>query len=229
MLIFIHGMWSNADVWKNYIKYFEARNYPCKAINLKEGLNLKDACFDDYVAKIRNIASKDDVLIGHSMGGLVVQKVAEKIHVKGGIAICTAPPKGIKFGNFGMTLSSLQYLPKILLKKPFKPSYSFLKKYILNCIDEEEARKIFYTVEAESPRVAYELAMNKISVDERKVKSPLLFIAMKDDKASPPEMVEKVAKKYNAEFVVLDGCHWIFKEYEQVAYEISKFIIKLHE
>jgi len=61
-------MWSNADVWKNYIKYFEARNYPCKAINLKEGLNLKDACFDDYVAKIRNIASKDDILIGHSMG-----------------------------------------------------------------------------------------------------------------------------------------------------------------
>lgn len=228
MLIFIHGMWSNADVWKDYIKYFEERNFPCKAINLKENLDIRRASFNDYVKKVKNIVSKEDVIIGHSMGGLIVQKVAEEMNIKGGVAICSAPPKGIKFRNFGMLLSSLRYLPKILAKKPIKPTYSFLRKYILNCVDDEEARKIFYSIEPESPVAAYEVAMNKIYVDERKVKASLLFIAMKNDKASPPEMIEKIARKYKAKFVVLDGCHWIFKDWQGVAEEISKFLIKIY-
>ncbi|RLF51454.1 MAG: hypothetical protein DRN11_02745 [Thermoplasmata archaeon] len=229
MLIFIHGMWSNTNIWKNFIKYFEERNFPCKAIDLKEGLNLKEIGFIDYVKKVGAIATKDDILIGHSMGGLIVQKVAEMQKIKGGVAICSAPPKGIKFRNVRMILSSAKYLPKIILRKPFKPSYSFLKKYILNCLPDDEARNIFYTVEPEAPKVAYELAMNKIEVNEKKVSCPLLFIATKDDKASPPKMVEKIAKKYNAQFIILDGCHWIFSKWQEIAEEISKFLIKLYE
>ncbi len=227
MLIFIHGMWSNEKIWKPYIKHFENRNFECKAIYLKENMDLKRTFFIDYVNKIKSMAGENDILIGHSMGGLIVQKVMESKKVKGGVAICSAPPKGIKFRNFSMTLYSLKYLPNIIFKKPFKPSYNFMRKFILNCINEERAKEIYKGVEAEAPNVAYELAMNKIEVDERKVKDPLLFIAMKDDKASPPQMIKKIAEKYNAEYKLLDGCHWIFEKWENVAEEISKFILKI--
>jgi len=202
MLVFLHGMWCNSNVWHNFIEYFKARNYTCEAIDIKKGLDLKQATFMDYVNKVDSIVGKDDVLIGHSMGGLIVQKMAEKKKIKGGIAICSAPPKGVGFGNFSLTLHSLKFLPKIIAGKPFMPGSDFVKKFIANCIDETKIDKIVEKMEMESPHVAYELAMAKIRVDEKKIQSPLLFIATKEDRLSPPEVVKKIAEKYNAEFVV---------------------------
>jgi len=193
MLIFIHGMWFNSSVWKNFIEYFKARNYECKAVNLKEGFDLRQVCFTDYVDKVASLATKDDVLIGHSMGGLIVQKVAEQKEIKGGIAICSAPPKGIKFRNTSLFLYSLKFLSKIITKKPIMPDKKFVKKFLANCVEEEKLEEIYEKIEVEAPKVAYELAMGKIVVDEKKVGCPLLFIATKNDKASPQSMV---------------GCRW---------------------
>ena len=187
---------------------------------------MRKAGFKDYANKVKAIVGKNDILIGHSMGGLIVQKVAEGIAIKGGIAICPAPPKGIKFGK-GMLLFSIKYLPKVIMNKPFKPSFSFSKKFFLNCV--EDARGIYDKLEAEPAAIAYELMMSKIEVDERKVKCPLLFIATKDDKACKPKMVKKIAEKYNAEFIVKEGCHWIFDNWQSIADKIQNFIIRLYE
>ena len=78
MLIFVHGMLSNADVWLPIINYFNERNFSCKAINLKEGLNLRKVHFQDYVDKVKAITTEEDIVIGHSMGGQIVQKWWQK-------------------------------------------------------------------------------------------------------------------------------------------------------
>jgi len=226
MLVFIHGMWSNANVWQDFMDYFKKRNFECKAINLKKNIDLKKANFMDYVNRVINAIDKDDILIGHSMGGLIVQKIAEK-DIVGGVAICSAPPKGIEM-NIKIKIASLKFLPKIIMKKPFKPDYKFVKKYILNCVDEKEARKIYEEMEIDSSIVAYEIAMNKIEVDEKKVKCPLLLIAVKEDKISPPQMVKKIARKYDADYKLYNGCHWIFKDWREIADGISEFLIKLY-
>jgi len=46
--------------------------------------------------------------------------------------------------------------------------------------------------------------------DENKVKCPLFFITAREDRVCPPELVENIAKKYNAEYRVYDGCHLNF-------------------
>ncbi len=226
MLIFIHGFWANGSIWRPFIEYFSKRNFDCVAIDLREGLDMRKASFKDYVNKVRAIARKDDIIIGHSMGGLIVQKVAEEIIIKGGIAICPAPPKGIKFGK-RMLLSSIKYLPKVIINKPFKTSFSFAKKFFLNCV--EDARSVYKKLEVEPANIAYELMMSKIEVDERKVKCPLLFIATKDDKACKPEMVKRIAEKYDAEFIIEEGCHWIFDNWQSIADKIQSFIVRLYE
>lgn len=227
MLIFIHGFWANAEVWNPLISYFNKRNFDCTAINLRDGLNMRKTCFSDYVNKVKALATENDILIGHSMGGLIVQKVAEEMSIKGGVAICPAPPKGIKFRK-SMPLSSLKYLPKVITKRPFKPDFLFYKKFFLNCV-EEEALSIYNKLEAESATVAYELALSKIRVDEKKVGCPLLFIARNGDKVLTSQMVRQIAKKYNAEFVVEDGCHWIFDNWENTAEKIQKFVLEVHK
>jgi len=81
MLIFVYGMGSNTDIWCPIINYFNEKNFSCKAINLREGLNLRKVHFQDYVEKVKAIATEEDIVIGHSMGGLIVQKVAGESNI----------------------------------------------------------------------------------------------------------------------------------------------------
>ncbi|MCK4347163.1 MAG: alpha/beta fold hydrolase, partial [Thermoplasmatales archaeon] len=178
MLVFVHGMLSNADVWHPVIDYFNERGFSCKAVNLKEGLDLRKACIQDYVDKVKAMVTENDIVIGHSMGGLIVQKVAEEASIKGGIAICSAAPKGVKFRG-DIVLSSAKYALKVIMRKPFKEDYEYVRKYMLVGIEEEKARNIYEKLEEQSAIVTYELGMNRIAVDEKKVKCPLLFIATK--------------------------------------------------
>jgi len=226
MLIFVHGINAHADEWQPFIKYFSERNFSCKAVNLREGLNLRKTRFRDYVNKVKAMVTPEDIVIGHSMGGLIVQKIAEETTIRGGIAICPAPPRGIKLSGIRLS-SSLRYLPNIIIKKPFKINFSFYTKYLLNCLGEKESREIYEDQIEESAIVHYEIAMNKIAVDESKVKCPLFFIATKDDRACPSEMVGKIAEKYNADFKVYNGCHHIFANWQDIAEGIQNFMTKL--
>ena len=226
MLIFVHGMNAYADEWQPFIKYFSERNFSCEAVNLREGLNLRKTRFRDYVNKVKAMVTPDDIVIGHSMGGLIVQKIAEETTTRGGVAICPAPPRDIKLSSIKLS-SSLRYLPNIIIKKPFKLNFSFYTKYLVNGLGEKEAREVYENQGEESAIVNYEIAMNKIAVDESKVKCPLFFIATKDDRVCPPEMVEKIAGKYNADFKVYDGCHHIFANWQDIADGIQSFMTKL--
>lgn len=228
MLVFVHGMLSNADVWHPVIDYFNERGFSCKAVNLKEGLNLRKACIQDYVDKVKAMVTENDIVIGHSMGGLIVQKVAEEASIKGGVAICSAAPKGVKFRG-DIVLSSAKYALKVIMRKPFKEDYPFIRKYMLVGIEEEKARNIYEKLEEQSAIVTYELGMNRIVVDEKKVKCPLLFIATKQDGICAPELVKRIADKYNAEYRLYDGCHHFFcnNNWRDIAEGIHNFISKL--
>ena len=228
MLVFVHGMLSNADVWHPVIDYFNERGFSCKAVNLKEGLDLRKACIQDYVDKVKAMVTENDIVIGHSMGGLIVQKVAEEASIKGGVAICSAAPKGVKFRG-DIVLSSAKYALKVIMRKPFKEDYPFIRKYMLVGIEEEKARNIYEKLEEQSAIVTYELGMNRIAVDEKKVKCPLLFIATKQDGVCAPELVKRIADKYNAEYRLYDGCHHFFcnNNWQDITEGIHNFISKL--
>ena len=221
-------MLANADRWNPLINYFNERNFSCKAVNLKEGLNLRKAHFQDYVNKVKDIATKDDIVIGHSMGCLIVQKVAEEADIKGGVAICSAAPKGVKYPG-DIVLSSAKYAPQVIMGMPFKQDYRYIRKYMLVGIEEAKARSIYEKLEKQSAIVTYELGMNRITVDEKKVRCPLFFIATKQDGISPPELVQRLADKYNAEYKLYDGCHHFFSNnnWREIAEGIHNFITKI--
>jgi hypothetical protein len=229
MLIFVHGMLGNAEVWHPIIDYFNERNFSCTAVNLREGLDLRKTHVRDYVNKVKGMVTEDDIVIGHSMGGLIVQKVAEECTIKGGVSICSAPPKGVKFHG-DIVLASAKYALKVIRGKPFKEDYEYVRKYMLVGIDEEKAREIYEELEEESAIVTHELGRNKIVVDEKKVSCPLLFIATKKDRLCAPELVKRIAEKYHAEYRVYDGCHHFFSNniWQDIAEEIYAFIAKLH-
>jgi len=160
--------------------------------------------------------------------------VAEVTNIKAGVCICPAPPKGINFQahiNLRDLLPALKYLPHIIVRKPFKPDYFLVNnlchKYMGVGLEEDDIQEIYDQMVEESPIVMQELAMRQIIIDKNKVSCPLLFLAMKNDRAITPDMVRLIVEKYpTAAYKCYDGCHHFFngKNWEEIAEGILIFI-----
>lgn len=100
----------NPDSWDGWIKFYEAKGYKCYAppypyhegrpADLRTNLNpnLGKLTFGQVIESLSAFIDKlseKPVLIGHSMGGLAVQKLVEMDKGIMGICIDSAPPKGI--------------------------------------------------------------------------------------------------------------------------------------
>ncbi len=102
-LLFVHGMCHGAWCWQeHYLPYFAEKGYDAYAIDLPgHGANpgskkLRKLTLKNYVSSIENAVEQigtSPVLIGHSMGGRVVQKYMESHRVPAGVLFASVPPK----------------------------------------------------------------------------------------------------------------------------------------
>lgn len=86
-LLFCHGTGSGSWIWSNFSRYFSDRGWDTYAINYRGHYlsdpfdNLGDCHFMDYVddvAAVVGYLKQDPYLFGHSLGGIVAQKYAER-------------------------------------------------------------------------------------------------------------------------------------------------------
>lgn len=223
MLYFIHGLNGFPGEWEYFIDVFSKNGYKCSAVDFKKDLDLRKTCFQDYVNLILEMIDEDDILIGQSMGGLIVQKVAEVKNFKAGVCICSATPKGILM-NRTPFLSQIRYIPYIISNTPFKPSFHLAYQLLLSKMPEKKARILYDKLEVQSARVSFEVLRNKIEVDEAKVHTPFLFIGRKQDAIVPIDSVKEVAEKYDAPMILFDGNHYIYDDAEIMFDAIHDFI-----
>ena len=81
-VLFVHGAYSGAWIWEHFLGLFADRGYPAYAVSLRghgasEG-DLASASFADYVDDVETAAGAigaEPVLVGHSMGGLVISSI----------------------------------------------------------------------------------------------------------------------------------------------------------
>lgn len=103
-IVFVHGICHGAWCWEKYfVPYFSKHGYECYAVDLRghgrdSRERLKGARLSDYVEDVKDVVSKcpgKPFLVGHSMGGAVVQQYIGKYEddVQGAIlfAPATAP------------------------------------------------------------------------------------------------------------------------------------------
>ena len=125
-LLFIHGAWHAAWCWDVYfLHYFAELGYDAYAVSLRghgasEGkANLRWSGLKHFVTDVQHIVSQFDekpILIGHSMGGAVVQKYLETSRARAAVLLASAPPSGV----LGVTLKILRRTPFEFLKVHFQ-------------------------------------------------------------------------------------------------------------
>lgn len=113
-LLFVHGAHAGAWCWQeHFLPYFAEQGWAAYAVSLSghggsPGHEYLDALsIGDYVRDLREaIATLPEapVLIGHSMGGFVVQKLLETQSAPAAVMMCAVPPGGMWSSALGLAM-----------------------------------------------------------------------------------------------------------------------------
>jgi alpha-beta hydrolase superfamily lysophospholipase len=104
-LLFIHGMCHGAWCWEeHFLPHFARHGYTSYALSLRghgqseSQKSLRWLSLRDYISDVTAVASnieKPPVLIGHSMGGMIVQKYLENNQAPAAVMLASIPPYGV--------------------------------------------------------------------------------------------------------------------------------------
>ena len=108
-VVFIHGLWLHASSWQPWVDLFNERGYaaiapgwPGDADTVEATRANADAVADHGVDEVAEHYAKlivdlpaKPILVGHSFGGLLVERLLGDGHGVAGVAIDAAPIKGV--------------------------------------------------------------------------------------------------------------------------------------
>ena len=101
-ILLIHGAFQGPWIWEdNFLPFFASNGYDTYAIDLTKGdaakktwrMGLQDLV-NDLDSAIKKIG-RPVVLIGHSLGSIIIQKYLEKNTTEAAILLCGVPPHGL--------------------------------------------------------------------------------------------------------------------------------------
>ncbi|HEU4585119.1 MAG TPA: alpha/beta fold hydrolase [Gemmatimonadaceae bacterium] len=234
-LLLIHGMFGGAWQFAEWQRRLAARGRSSVAIDLRGhgasgGItDIGSVSLDDYVADALGAARElqAPAVVGHSMGGLIAQKLAEEGAVSAAVLICSAPPRWIPALGAELLMRMVKYSPALLLSRPLVPLRADADALFLDRIPTVERDAIFARIQAESGRAARELALGAMAVDAKRVTCPLLSVGAADDHFLPPRIARSLARKYDAEHREYAGHgHYIVGEpgWERVADDVAEWV-----
>jgi pimeloyl-ACP methyl ester carboxylesterase len=214
-LLFLHGSFTDARVWDEYFLKFYAKNgYAAHALSLRghgnsEGHeNLHSWRLEDYVKDLAQATAdmpQPPVLIGHSMGGMVVQKYLEQSPtISGVVLMASVPPRGLLLSNLYMAMLHPFLFNQMVMLSVLGPNYGsidMMRRLLFSAdISMENLHKFSSYAQSESRAVSIDMmGLNPLRLDQKQIKSPFLVLGAQHDVLVSPTLVLGTAKFYNAE------------------------------
>jgi pimeloyl-ACP methyl ester carboxylesterase len=221
-IVFITGTFIGNNCWDEWISYFESEGYNCIApawpyknapaeelrnrpVNDPIALNTI-ASLTDHFADIIYALPYKPILVGHSLGGLIVQLLLQRELGAAGIAIHSFPPRGVNL----FRLSFLRAIwETMMLFTSSRETYllSFRKwKYVFaNGLTCEEQKELYYKyVIPESKKIIRDTFKCSTHINFKKPHVPLLFTSGGNDKLIPASLNLSNYKKYISDHSMTD-------------------------
>jgi len=213
-VVFIHGMYMTPLCWEHWLKYFEGKGYRClapawpgrdepvDALRKKHpdpqlGRLTLSTIVDELTHVIHGLHEKP-VLIGHSMGGLVTQLLVQRDIAAAGIAIDSAPPRGVISFEWPFLKSNWPHInPFKSQDEPIEMTFKRFQYTFVNTLPPAEQQAAYdrYVV-PESRRVPAQALTPLARIDFRRPGAPLLLIAGSADNLIPASLNRSNHAKY---------------------------------
>lgn len=224
-VVFIHGMWADANHWNRFRRAFERTGYSTRAVTLpfhdtpQDLPGLQRTGILDYVEKAgSDLGAGEPILIGHSLGGLVAQKLAEQGLARALVLLATVAPSGINSLTPSSTVCISGNLLDLLFSRPFIIPPRNARYGLTNTLSQREQTVIQQSFLYESGRALREIITGAVAVDERRVRCPVLVGVGSEDRATPRSVARRIARKYGADYHEYAGkCHFIGGDADVIA------------
>ena len=156
-IVLIHGMFMNPLCWEKWIPYYQAKGYKVfapawpgrdkpieelrKAHPDPELPKLKLNNVVEHIANFIQGLNEKPAIIGHSMGGLVVQLLLQRDLAVAGVAIDPAPPAGVFTTAFSFFRANFPAINPFLLSQPVVMTFEQFQYAFVNTLpfDEQHA------------------------------------------------------------------------------------------
>ena len=220
-LLLVHGMAAGAWQFERWQPFLAARGWPTYAVDLRghggsrPADDLGRVSVLDYVEDAREAmaevarrhAGARPVLVGHSMGGLIVQKLAESSAPAAVVLLCSAPPRGITVASLPLIKVQMRwrYLKPLLRSRPLVGESADLRALNSDRIGDAEWETLFPRFGPESGTAGREISIGAIAVDAARVRCPVLVVATDEDRFVVPRVARALAKKYGGTLCVVRG------------------------
>jgi pimeloyl-ACP methyl ester carboxylesterase len=219
-ILFVHGMWHGAWCWdERFMPYFAQHGYAAYALSLRghgasEGnKQFRWTSIVDYVTDVAQVAGQFPalpVLVGHSMGGGIVQKYLEAQRAPAAVLLAAAPPNGL----LPATLRFAWRHPLAFLKVNFQLSMWPVvatpdlarEAFFSAAMPEEQVRAYHGRLQNEAYRAYLDLVLLNLPRPKR-VSTPLLVLGASRDTLISAAEVKATARAYGTQAEFFDVAH----------------------
>jgi pimeloyl-ACP methyl ester carboxylesterase len=259
--VFVHGAFCGGWAFDSFRERFEAAGFETHAPNLphhERGADLEQLAatgLKEYAQAIAAYARDlraPPVLLGHSLGGLVVQLAAAQVPVAGLVLLAPSAPWGVPpttldehSNHFGLSLLGDYW------RRPIPPDYRVARSTTLDRLSREDARTAFARFVPESGRAIREAVqwwtesgraireavqwwMDTSMASQApvyRIAAPILGLAGGKDRVNPSSTVRRVISRFpngQAHFHEFpEMSHWLVGEPE--APEVAAFVLQWME
>jgi pimeloyl-ACP methyl ester carboxylesterase len=226
-VVFIHGLWVSKAAWQPWVDTFAAAGHeavapawPGEAETAEETRRSPEAqagvSLDQVVESFGRAARAFDtppVLVGHSFGGLIAQKLLGQGIGSAAVAISPAPMKGVLALPIAQLRSAAPVLGNPANRSKAKGLTKEQYKYAFgNVLTDEESGELWERTAIPSPaKPLFEAAIANFSPRSPAMvevnnthRGPLLVIAASDDHTVPASSTRASYKRYHKSSAVTE-------------------------
>jgi pimeloyl-ACP methyl ester carboxylesterase len=233
-IIFVHGAFCGGWAFDSFRTPFEKLGFTTHAPDLPahersaDLERLAQCGVHDYAEAIVRVARSLEpapILIGHSLGGLIVQMVASRTACAGLILLAPSAPWGVMPTTLDEHANALGIsLLGDYWRRPIPPDYQIARRTTLDRLTREEARRTFARFLPESGKVVLETVhwwldhTMASAAPAHRIECPVLAVGGGRDYVNPSSTVRQITGRFpqaQADFYEFPQMsHWLVGEPE---------------